>query len=198
MDGGGWQVQALGHRLSCANLQGGLAPGGTLHIVLSGPSVAGIAQPARLSWRPTVVVNGSFQILRDAGCGADLYVVSDVGFVRRQWSRFVAGVQAVSIIGANQAARFSSEEEQMLEGPLKGLGRAQARRLIDQGVWIDGRTGDVAHVARPDVFADQELVTGEVLKNHTDPLPQGIFIPVGQVHSIEKYSTLIRFVQTRE
>jgi Cyclic nucleotide-binding domain len=55
----------------------------------------------------------------------------------------VAGVQAVSIIGANQAARFSAEEQEMLEGPLNGLARAQARRLIDQGVWIEGRPGDV-------------------------------------------------------
>lgn len=55
----------------------------------------------------------------------------------------VAGVQAISVIGANRAARFTTEEEAMLEGPLKGLGRAQARRLIDQGVWIDGRPGDV-------------------------------------------------------
>lgn len=55
----------------------------------------------------------------------------------------VAGVQAVSVIGANRAARFTPEENGMLEGPLKGLGRAQARRLIDQGVWIEGRAGDV-------------------------------------------------------
>ena len=31
----------------------------------------------------------------------------------------------------------------MLEGPLAGLCRAQARRLIDQGIWIEGRPGDV-------------------------------------------------------
>ena len=55
----------------------------------------------------------------------------------------VAGVQAASVIGANRGARFSEEEQAMLEGPLHGLGRAQARRLIDQGVWIDGRQGDV-------------------------------------------------------
>lgn len=55
----------------------------------------------------------------------------------------VAGVQAVSVLGANQRARFSSEEQSMFDGPLKGLGRAQARRLIDQGVWIEGRRGDV-------------------------------------------------------
>lgn len=55
----------------------------------------------------------------------------------------VAGVQVASVIGANRAAEFNAEEQQMLEGPLGGLARAQARRLIDQGVWIDGREGDV-------------------------------------------------------
>jgi Cyclic nucleotide-binding domain len=55
----------------------------------------------------------------------------------------VAGVQISSILGANRAAEFSAEEQLMLEGPLVGLGRAQARRLIDQGMWIDGREGDV-------------------------------------------------------
>lgn len=55
----------------------------------------------------------------------------------------VAGVQASSVIGANKAARFTSEEQAMFEGPLAGLARAQARRLIDQGVWIDGRRGDI-------------------------------------------------------
>lgn len=55
----------------------------------------------------------------------------------------VAGVQAVSVISANRSARFTAEEQAMFEGPLKGLSRAQARRLIDQGVWIEGRKGDV-------------------------------------------------------
>lgn len=55
----------------------------------------------------------------------------------------VAGVQAASVFGANKAARFTSEEQSMFNGPLAGLARAQARRLIDQGVWIDGREGDV-------------------------------------------------------
>lgn len=55
----------------------------------------------------------------------------------------VAGVQVASIVGANRAAEFTLEDRQMLEGPLAGLARAQARRLIDQGVWIDGREGDV-------------------------------------------------------
>ena len=55
----------------------------------------------------------------------------------------VAGVQAASVVGANKAARFTSEEQAMFDGPLAGLGRGQARRLIDQGVWIDGRQGEV-------------------------------------------------------
>ena len=55
----------------------------------------------------------------------------------------VAGVQAASVIGANKSARFTREEQEMFEGPLHGLARGQARRLIDQGVWIDGRSGEV-------------------------------------------------------
>jgi len=55
----------------------------------------------------------------------------------------VAGVQATSGLVANRAAKFNADEQAMLSGPLAGLGRAQARRLIDQGIWMDGRTGDV-------------------------------------------------------
>ncbi|MFL6739480.1 MAG: cyclic nucleotide-binding domain-containing protein [Sphingomicrobium sp.] len=55
----------------------------------------------------------------------------------------VAGVQVASVLGANRAAEFTDEEQQMLQGVLAGLGRAQARRLIDQGLWIDGREGEV-------------------------------------------------------
>lgn len=55
----------------------------------------------------------------------------------------VAGVQAASVLGANRAAKFDDDERTMVEGPLAGLGRAQARRLLDQGIWMDGRPGDV-------------------------------------------------------
>ncbi len=55
----------------------------------------------------------------------------------------IAGVQAFSGLVANRAAKFNAVEQQMLSGPLAGLGRAQARRLIDQGIWMDGRAGDV-------------------------------------------------------
>lgn len=55
----------------------------------------------------------------------------------------VAAVQAASVLGANRRATFNEDENAMLAGPLAGLGRAQARRLIDQGIWIDGRKGEV-------------------------------------------------------
>lgn len=55
----------------------------------------------------------------------------------------VAFVQAASVFGADRAAHFSPEEKTMIDGPLAGLRRAQARRLIDQGNWLDGRPGDV-------------------------------------------------------
>lgn len=55
----------------------------------------------------------------------------------------VAGVQAASVLMANRAAKFDDDEKAMLSGPLAGLGRSQARRLIDQGMWMEGRPGDV-------------------------------------------------------
>lgn len=55
----------------------------------------------------------------------------------------VAAVQAASLAATNRAVRFTPEEEAMLSGPLSGLGRVPARRLLDQGVWLTGRPGDV-------------------------------------------------------
>ena len=55
----------------------------------------------------------------------------------------VAGVQAASVLGADRAAKFDEDEKTMLAGPLAGLGRSQARRLIDQGMWMEGRPGEV-------------------------------------------------------
>ena len=44
---------------------------------------------------------------------------------------------------ARQRARFSEEEERMVAHGLAGLDRAQARHLLDQGMWIDGKPGEV-------------------------------------------------------
>jgi len=55
----------------------------------------------------------------------------------------VAGVQAASVLVADRAAKFDDDEKAMLSGSLAGLRRSQARRLIDQGIWMEGKPGDV-------------------------------------------------------
>ncbi|WP_444858300.1 cyclic nucleotide-binding domain-containing protein [Sphingosinicella sp.] len=39
--------------------------------------------------------------------------------------------------------RFSAEEKGMLDGLVAGLSKTQARHLIDQGMWLNGKEGDV-------------------------------------------------------
>ncbi|SRR5213075_913128 len=81
-----------------------------------------------------------------AGAAGFLYGLSAhglLGVVLPFLILIVAGVQAASGLVANQSAKFDADEKQMVSGPLAGLGRAQARRLIDQGIWMDGRMGDV-------------------------------------------------------
>lgn len=91
--GGEWHVRVLGRERRFATLGGWQPPGQVIHIVLSGPSVGRIAEPERLARAPTITVNGSYEALSALGGRPDLYVVSDVGFVRRQWDRFVEGVR---------------------------------------------------------------------------------------------------------
>ena len=55
----------------------------------------------------------------------------------------VGGVQAGSGLLAGRSARFQRHEQPLRRGPLKGMERAKARGLIDQGLWIDARKGDV-------------------------------------------------------
>ena len=43
----------------------------------------------------------------------------------------------------NKKTRFSEEEEAMLAGILSALPRGRARHLLDQGLWLSGREGDV-------------------------------------------------------
>jgi hypothetical protein len=85
-------------------------------------------------------------LLGIAGAAGLLYGVNQhglLGSILPFLILIVAGVQASSGLIANRAAKFNAAEQKMLAGPLAGLGRAQARRLIDQGIWMDGRVGDV-------------------------------------------------------
>lgn len=44
---------------------------------------------------------------------------------------------------ASAKARFTPEEEEMLSTLLAGVPRSRARHLIDQGIWLTGKEGDV-------------------------------------------------------
>ena len=55
----------------------------------------------------------------------------------------VAVVQVGSRLLADRRAKFSTDEDAMLAGPLTGLTRARARHFLDQGFWMTGRKGDV-------------------------------------------------------
>lgn len=72
----------------------------------------------------------------------------------------VAGVQISSILNAERSAKFTDEEHAMAEKALVGLNRAQARRLIDQGFWMDGRPGDVLIEEGQDVGQLYYLASG--------------------------------------
>jgi CRP-like cAMP-binding protein len=43
----------------------------------------------------------------------------------------------------NAKVRFTEEEEAMLKGVFSALPRSRARHLLDQGVWLTGKQGDV-------------------------------------------------------
>ena len=54
----------------------------------------------------------------------------------------VGGAQALGGMMADRRARLSPDEEEMRVGPLAGLGRGDARRFLDQGMWMHGDPGD--------------------------------------------------------
>lgn len=96
----GWRITLDGRTRHFGSLSGCLPAGGTIHILLSGPSVSTIERPQRLVRAPSITVNGSYRALNAPGFEgrSDLYVVSDVGFVRRQWASFVDGVRAARAV----------------------------------------------------------------------------------------------------
>lgn len=61
---------------------------GPCHILLSGPSVLNIAEPASLKKEFLIGVNGSPALLSRRGLGMDLYIVDDLAFIRNRLADF--------------------------------------------------------------------------------------------------------------
>lgn len=47
------------------------------------------------------------------------------------------------LVAGDRRVRFNAEEEEMASGVLARMSRRQARQLLDQGIWIGGRSGEV-------------------------------------------------------
>jgi hypothetical protein len=108
-----------------------------LYLGIFAAIIAALISRSRLINHVMLGIAGLFGLLY----GFDAHVT--LGIILPLLILIIAGVQVASVLGANRAARFTDEEKQMIEGVLSGLGRSQARRLIDQGLWIDGREGEV-------------------------------------------------------
>jgi hypothetical protein len=89
---------------------------------------------------------GSLGMIAIAGIIGAAYGYSAIGayaIVLPALVALVGGVQASSGLLAARAARFERHEQPLRRGPFKGMDRAKARTLIDQGLWIDARAGNV-------------------------------------------------------
>ena len=62
------------------------------------------------------------------------------------WMAVLLGLALLIMIGdlvASRRVRLSREEQSMVATLLHRVGRTRARHFIDQGFWLNGRTGDV-------------------------------------------------------
>ena len=108
-----------------------------LYVAIFAAALAALLARSRLTNHLLLGLAGAF------GLAYGYHVHGMFGVILPALLLMVASVQAGSVLVANRAARFTREEDEMMSGPLSGLGRAQARRLLDQGFWMDGRPGDV-------------------------------------------------------
>jgi len=89
---------------------------------------------------------GSLGMIAIAGVVGAGYGYAALGFyavILPALVALVGGVQAGSGLMAGRTARFERFEQPLRRGPFSGMNRAKARTLIDQGLWIDARAGDI-------------------------------------------------------
>jgi len=78
-----------------------------------------------------------------AGIGHALWVRDRVSLV---WMILLLAACAAMLgrrFWENRSARFTAEEQAMLDRLFAELPRSRARHLIDQGLWLNGKAGDV-------------------------------------------------------
>ncbi|MDQ3144350.1 MAG: cyclic nucleotide-binding domain-containing protein [Pseudomonadota bacterium] len=96
-----------------------------------------------LLWRS---VRGGDAMVAIAGIIGAAYGYSEHGIYAVILPLLVAlfgGVQAGRGLLGSQRARFAPHEQPLRKGPFAKLDRATARHLIDQGMWIEAKAGDV-------------------------------------------------------
>lgn len=89
---------------------------------------------------------GSLGMIAIAGVVGAGYGYAALGFyavILPALVALVGGVQAASGMFAGRTARFERHEQPLRRGPFSGMNRANARNLIDQGLWIDASAGDI-------------------------------------------------------
>lgn len=74
------------------------------NIIGSGPSIRAIRNPRLLFDHKTICVNGSFIIARDVGANPDYYMVSDRGFIRRNFDLFKSAALLSGTVVLNATA----------------------------------------------------------------------------------------------
>jgi len=87
----------------------------------------------------------SYGMLALAGLAGAIYAWEEHGAMAMLLPVLALIVGATRSLGgalADRRAVLSKDEEVMLAGPLASLGRADARRFLDQGLWMEGRSGD--------------------------------------------------------
>ena len=98
----------------------------------------------------------------------DLWIANPVGAF---WDFALVAVNVAQLIRMAIEARravFSAEEKRFLEASMPALEKAQARRLLNLGFWIDGSAGTVLTTEGEPVQNLIYLVEGEALVSHDD------------------------------
>jgi len=92
-EGGSFKISFKDAIVEVAPLSKMLCRDEFINILCSGPSLRSITRMEKLFSHPTLVMNGSHMFYEGTDSVFDYYVVSDIGFVRRNWDLFIKGLQ---------------------------------------------------------------------------------------------------------